>query len=154
VSLWGRYQRWAGQYPDESRWLPWVWGIFALFVAWVAWSLAGEWKPSHATASKTVAADPSRPLSLDQLKARLAAGDWGPADADTLELAFAAVLAGERRNSELEHGLWGLALSGCGHDAARIAVLRRLGRELNLKPEAAQADAYVRATSPTPRAAP
>lgn len=152
MSLWGRYQRWAGQYPDESRWLPWVWGIFALFLAWVGWTLRAEWKSLHAATAEAAAAAPapSAAAARDQLRAKLTAGEWGPADPDTLDLAFAAAAAGERRNPNLERGLWDLALANCGRDPARIAVLRRLGRELNLKPEAARADARARSASSFP----
>ena len=153
MNLRGSYQRWAGQWPDESRWLPWIWAVFALFLVGIGWSLLRQWGSISTPRAAASPAPAAAPASLEALRTKVASGAWGPAEPATLDLAFAAVLAGERRDTGLESGLWSLALSGCGRDPARIEVLRRLGQELGRKALVAQADAYARKPSSPPNPA-
>lgn len=74
---------------------------------------------------------------LPELKAAVGGGAWGPADPDTLDLAFAASAARDRQHSPLERDLWAFALQLCGSDRSRLRVLERLSLGLGLDPETA-----------------
>jgi hypothetical protein len=72
---------------------------------------------------------------MPELRAALEAGAWGPADADTLDLAFAAADARDRQHPELERDLWDAALELCSSDPAKFRLLERLSLGLGLDAE-------------------
>ncbi|MDP1578757.1 MAG: hypothetical protein Q8M02_00665 [Candidatus Didemnitutus sp.] len=41
------FRRWADQWPDESRWILWVWGIFTLVLLVIGGALFWQWRHSE-----------------------------------------------------------------------------------------------------------
>jgi hypothetical protein len=72
---------------------------------------------------------------IDALRAELRAGAWGRVNADVLELAFCADLAGRRQNPALRHDLWKAGLRAGRDRTEDVPVLIRLGLCLGLEAE-------------------
>ncbi len=73
---------------------------------------------------------------IDALKTELRTGAWGAVDADALELAFCADLAGRRQNPALRQDLWKAGLRAGRDRTDDISALIRLGFGLGLTAEA------------------